>query len=51
MRLRYENAMPSNANDEAIIRKVLAVDGFKVNNLEFNNNTVNIMVKNTKFGL
>ena len=49
MRLRGKDALPININDEAIIRKVLAVDGFEINNLDFNDDTVSIMVKNTKF--
>ena len=51
MRLRDEgNLTHVNVSDETIIRKVLAVDGFEIQNLEFNDDdTVSIMVKNTKF--
>ena len=38
-----------NINDEAIIRKVLAVDEFEIHYLSFNDDTVTIMVNNTKF--
>ena len=49
MRLRGEGALPFNINYDAKIRKVLAVDGFKIQNLDFDDDTVSIMVKNTKF--
>ena len=49
MRLRGEGALPVNINYDAKIRKVLAVDGFKIQNLDFDDDTVSIMVKNTKF--
>ena len=49
MRLRSEQALPVNASEEAIIRKVLAVDGFEIQNLNFNDDAVNIIVTNTKF--
>ena len=49
MRLRGENALLVTSSDEAIIRKVLTVDGFKIQNLDFNYNTVSILLKNTKF--
>ena len=49
MRLRGEGWPPVNVSDEMTIRKVLAVDGFEINNLDFNDDTVSIMVKNTKF--
>ena len=48
MRLRGESS-PVNTSNETIIRKVLAVDGFEINNLGFNNDTISITVKNTKF--
>ena len=35
MRLRGENALPVTINDETTIRKVLAVDGFEIQNLKF----------------
>ena len=41
--------MPVETSDERIIRKVLAVDGFDIQNLNFNDDTVNIVVQNTKF--
>ena len=49
MRLRSEQALPVNASEEAIIRNVLAVDGFEIQNLNFNEDAVNIIVTNTKF--
>ena len=49
MRLRDTISLPLNTSDEDIIRKVLAVDGFDIQNLDFNQETVSIMVKNTKF--
>ena len=49
MRLRGVSALPVKLNDEGIIRKVLAVDGFEIYNLVFNDDTVSITVKNTKF--
>ena len=49
MRLRGKGSPPVNANNEAIIRKVLTVDGFEIQNLDFNDETVSIIVKNTKF--
>ena len=49
MRSRYGDALPKNINDEAIIRKVLAVDEFEIHYLSFNDDTVSIMVNNTKF--
>lgn len=49
MRLRGEDILPANVNDEETIRNVLAVDGFEILNLEFNDDTINITVKNTKF--
>ncbi|MDC3003355.1 YjbH domain-containing protein [Paracoccaceae bacterium] len=49
MRLRGGDALPMNVNDEAVIRKVLAVDGFQIKNLEFSKKNVSIVVQNTKF--
>ena len=49
MRLRGEDALPININDEAIIRKVLAVDGFEIHYLNFDTDTVAIGISNTKF--
>ncbi len=49
MRLRSETTLPINLSDEVTIRKVLAVDGFEIQNLAFNDDTVSVMVKNTKF--
>ena len=49
MRLRGASALPVMVNDEDVIKKVLAVDGFEIQNLDFNDDTVSIMVKNTKF--
>ena len=40
MRLRGGDALPVNVSDEAIIRKVLAVDGFQIKNLEFSKKNV-----------
>ena len=49
MRSRSEQALPVNVSEATIIRKVLAVDGFKIQNLNFNGDAVNIVVTNTKF--
>ena len=49
MRSRGFDALPVNDSNEAIIRKVLAVDGFEIQNLDFNGSTVSITVINTKF--
>ena len=49
MRLRGEEALPVNLNDETTIRKVLTVDGFEVLKLDFSGETVNLIIKNTKF--
>ena len=48
MRSRGANALPINVSDEAGIRKVLAVDGFDIQSLDFNDDTVSILLKNTK---
>ena len=49
MRARDANALPVNISNEAVIRKVLAVDGFEIRYLKFNNDTASIGIKNTKF--
>ena len=49
MRLRGEDALPVNRNDEAIIRKVLKEDRFEIHYLKFEKDTVKIGVNNTKF--
>ena len=49
MRLRGADALPVNVSDEAVIRKVLAVDGFQIKSLEFSKKNVRIVVQNTKF--
>ena len=49
MRIRGEGSPPVNINDESVIKKVLAVDGFIIKNLDFSEDTVTVMVKNTKF--
>ena len=49
MRLRNKTTLPVTLNDETTIKKVLSVDGFEIQNLKFNEDTVSIIVKNTKF--
>ena len=49
MRLRGDGAPPVNKSDEATIRKILAVDGFEIQNLNFNDDAASLVVKNTKF--
>ena len=49
MRLRGKGSPPISMSNESIIRKVLAVDGFKIRYLKFENETLHIGVKNTKF--
>ena len=49
MRLRGEEALPVNINEEAIIRKVLKEDRFEIHYLKFEKDTVKIGVNNTKF--
>ena len=49
MRLRGANALPLKVSNEGVIRKVLAVDGFKIKNLVFNEATIRLTVENTKF--
>ena len=49
MRLRGEGSTPVNVSDEHIIRKILEVDGFEIHGLEFHDDFVSILVKNTKF--
>ena len=49
MRSRGVGALPVKTSDERIIRKVLAVGGFDIQNLNFNDDTVSIVVQNTNF--
>ncbi len=49
MRLRGEGSLPVSSSDEPLIRKVLAVDGFEIRNLEFKTDTIHIGVNSTKF--
>ena len=49
MRSRAVSALPLEVNDETTIRKVLAVDGFEIKKLVFNNDTASITIKNTRF--
>ena len=49
MRLRSQETSPIYFNDLNTIKKVLAVDGFEIQTLDFNDNTVSIMVKSKKF--
>ncbi len=49
MRLRSEDALPVNASNEAIIRKVLKADRFEIYYLKFETDTLKIGVNNTKF--
>ncbi len=49
MRLRGENALPVNKNYKDLIEKVFEADRFEVHYLKFEENTVNIVVTNTKF--
>ena len=49
MRLRGEGSPPVNTTNNIVIRKVLAVDGFEILDLKFSDDTVSILVKNTKF--
>ena len=49
MRLRDNISTAVNLNDEPVIRKVLAVDGFKIRSFQFKKDTVSIGVHNTKF--
>ncbi len=49
MRLRGKKALSVKKSDEAIIRKVLAVDGFEIKKLKFSNDNISIVVQNTKF--
>ena len=49
MRSRSVSALPVRVTDQGVIRKVLAVDGFEISDLDFNDDTVTILVKNTKF--
>ena len=49
MRLRSGKTLLVDVSDETIIRKVLTVDGFEIQNLNITDDTVSITVKNTKF--
>ena len=49
MRFRGENALPVNKNNKDLIEKVFAADRFEVHYLKFEQNTVNLVVTNTKF--
>ncbi|MDA9666179.1 YjbH domain-containing protein [bacterium] len=49
MRLRDKASFPVSQNREDIIRKVLHADKFKINSLEFHQETIRINVTNTKF--
>ena len=49
MRLRGEDSLPINDSNEAIIKKVLKADRFEIHYLNFEADTVQIGVNNTKF--
>ena len=49
MRLRKESAYLLKHNNNEAIRNVLAADKFEIRELKFNNESVNIIVTNTKF--
>ncbi len=49
MRLRRQGAISIKSSDESIIKKVLKADQFKIHYLNFEVDTVNIAVTNTKF--
>ena len=49
MRLPWSKILTFEDQSEVAIRKVLKVDGFEIHNLVFYENSVNIVVKNTKF--
>ncbi|MDA7592271.1 YjbH domain-containing protein [Rhodobacteraceae bacterium] len=49
VRLRSEESQPQIISYHRAIRKVLAVDGFEIHNIAFNDSMVSITVKNTKF--
>lgn len=49
MRLRGKQSLPIDTSNEQIIRKVLSVDGFEIHHLNFESDTANIGIKNTKF--
>ena len=49
MRLRKNNPIPQKKNNIDAIKKVLAADRFEINDLKIDNESVNIIVTNTKF--
>ena len=49
MRSRGKGALPIRKNDENLIKKVLKADEFDINHLEFDTDTVTIIITNTKF--
>ncbi len=49
MRLRGGDASPVNDNNEELIRKVFEADRFDIHYLKFAEDTVNVVVTNTKF--
>ena len=49
MRLRGDQALAVNQNNEDIIRKVFSADRFEIHHLNFEGNTVTVVVTNTKF--
>ena len=49
MRLRVDNAPKIKANNEQVIRKVLAADNFEIRQIKIINDTIYITVVNTKF--
>ena len=49
MRLRRENAVPVNKNNKDLIEKVFEADRFEIHYLKFEENTVTLVVTNTKF--
>ena len=49
MRLRGQDFMPVQTNDESTIRKVLTADKFKIHELKITDETATVIVTNTKF--
>ena len=49
MRLRGDKALAVNQNNEDLIRKVFLADRFEIHYLKFEENTVTVVVSNTKF--
>ena len=49
MRLRGQSAQPVQQTDENLIKKILAVDKFKVHSLKIEGDTIQLIVTNTKF--